>query len=208
MTGNDDDHETETGTDAENDSEDDTAADSERGGLTSMLRDLVETIAEAGSSEKAVGRGRIDVGRARIGHDFSIGVGTLDDVTDADRRRVGGTGVDAGVNVETGLGATDTTDAAGGTGADTDHPTDVRYDEEESEAIVTIDVSEIDPERLAAGVSSRNGDLLVGTDDTIVERVPHRLTDATLAAASYHNGVLELHLRSDAATDTTGGPGS
>jgi hypothetical protein len=146
-------------------------------GLGSLLRELVDSVANADQSERTAGRSRSGIGRGRIGHDVSIGVGTVDSITDADRGRVG--------------------DAGGGTTRTTggEHPTTVQYDDGETEAIAVIDVPEIDTSNLSAGISNRNGDLLVGTDEAIVERVRHRLTDATIAAASYHNGVLELHLR-------------
>jgi HSP20 family molecular chaperone IbpA len=172
----------EAGTTSEND---------ESGGLASLLRSALETLVEAdvGSSTGAAGSGSTDIGRGRIGHEFSIGVGTIEDITDDDRRRIGAsdsaTDVGAGIDAGTGLA-----DSVG-----TDHPTHVRYDEDGTEAIVAVDVPEIDPTELSAGISSRNGDLLVGTEEAIAERVSHDLTDPEFAAASYHNAVLEVHLK-------------
>jgi HSP20 family molecular chaperone IbpA len=151
------------------------ATDEESGGLASLLRGLLETIVEADSSGRAIGRGRTGIGRGRIGHEFSIGVGTIDDATP-----------------DPGSEALDT----GATASDApDHATSVEYNEAGTEALVAVDVPEVGPEDLSAGVSSRNGDLLIGADDAIVERVSHDLTDAELAAASYHNAVLEIHLK-------------
>ncbi|PSP73523.1 hypothetical protein BRC86_08875 [Halobacteriales archaeon QS_3_64_16] len=183
--------------DAEDATDSETGATSENdesGGLASLLRSALETLVEADvdSSTGAAGSGSTDIGRGRIGHEFSIGVGTIDDITDDDRRRIGpsdgATGVGAGIDAGTGLDGT--TDSVG-----TDHPTHVRYDEDGTEAIIAVDVPEIDPEELSAGISSQNGDLLVGTEAAIAERVSHDLTDPELAAASYHNAVLEVHLK-------------
>ena len=182
-----DDTDTETGTDNEREAEAGTETDAEAedaagdastedtssGGLASVLRDLIETVAQSDfdiQGNAAVSRGRTDIGRMSVGHDVSIGVGTVDDAV-----------ADAG----------ETAPASEGP----DHPTSVEYDDGGTEALVAIDVPEIEPEALAAGVSSRNGDLLVGDGERIIERVSHRLADASLAAASYHNGILEVHLR-------------
>jgi HSP20 family molecular chaperone IbpA len=168
-----------------------TSEDDGSGGLTSLLRSALETLAEAdvGSSTGAASSGSTDIGRGRIGHEFSIGVGTIEDITDDDRRRIGpsNTATDVGAGIDAGTGLADS--------VGTDHPTHVRYDEDGTEAIVAVDVPEIDPEELSAGVSSRNGDLLVGTEEAIAERVSHDFANPELAAASYHNAVLEVHLK-------------
>ncbi|PSP61907.1 hypothetical protein BRC77_11650 [Halobacteriales archaeon QH_8_64_26] len=168
-----------------------TSEDDGSGGLTSLLRSALETLAEAdvGSSTGAASSGGTDIGRGRIGHEFSIGVGTIEDITDDDRRRIGpsDTATDVGAGIDAGTGLADS--------VGTDHPTHVRYDEDGTEAIIAVDVPEIEPEELSAGVSSRNDDLLVGTEERIAERVSHDLADPELAAASYHNAVLEVHLK-------------
>ena len=168
----------ETGSETGDDAEDAAAGDAptedaSSGGLASVLRDLVKRVAESDldvRSDAAVGHGRTDIGRMSVGHDISIDVGTVDDAV-----------ADAGGPAPASEGP--------------DHPTSVEYDEDGSEALIAVDVPEIEPEGLAAGISSRNGDLLVGDGERIIERVPHRLADASLAAASYHNGVLEVHLK-------------
>jgi len=170
-----------------------TSEDDGSGGLTSLLRSALETLAEAdvGSSTGAASSGSTDIGRASIGHGFSIGVGTIDDITDDDRRRIGSSdSADVGAGIDANTGLDDTASSVG-----TDHPTHVRYDEDGTEAIIAVDVPEIEPEELSAGVSSRNDDLLVGTEERIAERVSHDLADPELAAASYHNAVLEVHLK-------------
>jgi hypothetical protein len=169
-------------TDTDDETDDRTESEAEGtsdtgGGIGSLLRGLLETITDADSGSRKVGRGRTDIGRARIGHDFSIGVGPIDDAA-------------AGSGRTPGRAAPDASDPGDGPV----HVRNVEYNDDGTEALVALDVSAIEPEELAAGVSSRNGDLLVGTEERIAERVPLRPAHLSLTATTYKDGVLEAHL--------------
>ncbi|WP_248905496.1 gas vesicle protein GvpH [Halocatena marina] len=74
-----------------------------------------------------------------------------------------------------------------------DRATAVRY--VDGNVLVTIDIPEVDPETVSAGVDNRTGELLLGIDGTIEERIPLRQKGLKIVTASVTNGILEFHLQ-------------
>lgn len=60
--------------------------------------------------------------------------------------------------------------------------------------VVTLDLPDVDPTELAAGVDSSGGTLVVGAGSTILERVSLPRNDLEVADASFNNGVLDVRL--------------
>ncbi|RJS97105.1 gas vesicle protein GvpH [Halococcus sp. IIIV-5B] len=65
--------------------------------------------------------------------------------------------------------------------------------------IVTLDLPDVDPRDLAAGVDSSGETLVVGTDSVILERVSLPRGDLAVADASFNNGVLDVRLVAEGA---------
>lgn len=64
----------------------------------------------------------------------------------------------------------------------------------EEGCVVTLDLPDVDPTDLAAGVDSSGGTLVVGAGSTILERVPLPRDDLEVADASFNNGILDVRL--------------
>ena len=60
--------------------------------------------------------------------------------------------------------------------------------------VVTLDLPDVDPTELAAGVDSSGGTLVVGAGSTILERVSLPRNDLEVADASFNNGILDVQL--------------
>lgn len=146
-------------------------------GIGAVLRDLLESIAEAEEEKRTHGQGHSPVGRGRIGYEFSIGLGTLDSVgedrnrSERERWRVRETDTDIEAN---------------------DYVASVS--EVDGEKIVVVDLPGVDPETLSAGVNDRTATLTIADDTGIIERVPLPQGELTIADASFNNAILELRL--------------
>jgi HSP20 family molecular chaperone IbpA len=159
---------------------DNESTDRSNHGLGTLLRDLFESIVTTDGDSHVSGHGSTDVpvGRGRIGHEFSIGIGTLDSITEAhdhgDQKRTR-----RDVNRQ---------DA-------TEYATSVR--EVDDEISVVMDLAGVDPETLSAGVNSHTAELVIATNGDVIERValPHGML--TIANTWYNNGILELSLREE-----------
>ena len=77
------------------------------------------------------------------------------------------------------------------TAADTDHAATVHPMDEG--CVVTLDLPDIDPHELSAGVDT--GTLLVAVDDGVIERVNLPRNDLEVGDASFNNGILDVRLR-------------
>jgi HSP20 family molecular chaperone IbpA len=157
---------------------DNDSTDSPNHGLGTLLRDLFESIVATNEVNRMSGRGSSDapVGRGRIGHEFSIGIGTLDSITEAhDRGDQNRTRRDV-------------------SGQDT-YATSVR--EVDDEISVVADLAGVDPDTLSAGVNSHTAELVIATNGNVIERVALPHGTVTIADTWYNNGILELSLREE-----------
>jgi HSP20 family molecular chaperone IbpA len=148
--------------------------------LGTLLRDLFESIVATDGDSHVSRRRSSDtpVGRGRIGHEFSIGIGTLDSITnDHDRGDKKRTRRD--------VSRPDTTDYA----------TSVR--KMDDEISVVADLAGVDPETLSAGVNSHTAELVIAADGDVIERVTLPQGGLTIADTWYNNGILELSLREE-----------
>jgi HSP20 family molecular chaperone IbpA len=141
---------------------------SRRGGVSGLLRQLLETIQRLDESGRSVEQGR-------------------------GRQRSGNTAFEYEYSVNMGLGAADTADSSNAT-TEPNHPVSVQ--ETLDGASVTVDLPAVDLEMLRAGVRGRR--LVVAADEERLARVTLPADDYTIRTATYNNGVLEILLeRSD-----------
>lgn len=141
----------------------------ESGALRTILSDLFETIADMDerNGRRRTGTGTAQSDNARFDYGFSVGIGPQ-----ADR---GGT--------------SETQPAA----ADTDHAATVHS--LDKGCVVTLDLPDIDPRELSAGVDRSAQTLLVAVDAGVIERVGLPHGDLEVRDASFNNGVLDVRLR-------------
>ena len=138
--------------------------DSRRGGVSGLLRQLLETIQ------------RLDEG----GRSVEQGQG---------RRRSGSTAFEYEYSVNMGLGEAETADNTA-PATEPDHPVSVQQTLDG--ASVTVDLPAVDTETLRAGVTGRR--LVVAADDERLARVTLPEDHYTVRSATYNNGVLEILL--------------
>ncbi|MEA1931498.1 MAG: gas vesicle protein GvpH [Euryarchaeota archaeon] len=142
--------------------------ESRHGGVSGLLRGLLETIQRLDESGRSVERGK-------------------------GRRGSGNTAFEYEYSVNMGLGEADAADSTAASTAP-DHPVSVQ--ETLDGASVTIDLPAVDPETLRAAVRGRR--LVVAAGDERLARVTLPADDYTIRTATYNNGVLEIRLeRSD-----------
>ncbi len=153
-------------TDQSNQSDQPRSRDSQpkRGGVSGLLRQLLETIQRLDESGRSVERGQSP-------------------------RRSGNTAFEYEYSVNMGLGEAGTTDTIP-TATEPDHPVSVQ--ETLDGASVTVDLPAVDPEALRAGVTGRQ--LTVAADDERLARVTLPDDEYVIRTATYNNGVLEIRL--------------
>lgn len=150
----------------------DESEDMDKSGIVrTILSDLFETIADMDeqNQRRRSGTGSARSSNSRFDYGFSVGIGPPSehiDATDAD----------------------ETPSAL----ADTDHAATVH--ETEEGVVVTLDLPEVEPSELSAGVNSSTQTLLVGLDNEIIERVPLPHGNLEVGDASFNNGVLDVRL--------------
>lgn len=138
--------------------------------IGSLLRDLFGVLTETDGSCRVVGSGHRDIGRTRVGHEFSIGIGTFAD-SEIERRSI--------------------------SAPTQSNPTNVHYDDVGAAVVVDLHDENITPEELVGGVTDTRGEpiLVVATGHEIIERVPLHHGDFEIADAWFNNGVLEFRLQ-------------
>ena len=135
-----------------------------RGGVSGLLRQLLDTIQRLDESGRSVERGQ-------------------------GRQRSGNTAFEYEYSVNMGLGAAETADSTPAA-TEPDHPVSVQ--ETLDGASVTVDLPAVDPESLRAGVRGRR--LVVAADDERLARVTLPEDNYSVRTATYNNGVLEIRL--------------
>ena len=142
-----------------------------RGGVSGLLRQLLETLQRLDESGRSVegGRGRRQSGTTAFEYEYSVNLG---------------------------LGADDTADSSAAA-SEPDHP--VSVEETLDGASVTVDLPAVDPETLRAGVDGRR--LVVAADDERLARITLPAADYTLRTATYNNGVLQIRLEENLGGD-------
>jgi HSP20 family molecular chaperone IbpA len=121
---------------------------------------------------------------------------TIADMDERNQHRRTGTGsarspnsrVDYGLSI--GIGPQADVERETSPAADTDHAASVAPTEEG--CVVTIDLPDIDPRELAAGIDGQA--LLVADDDGVIERVSLPHEGLAVGDASFNNGVLDVYL--------------
>ncbi|RRJ31564.1 gas vesicle protein GvpH [Halocatena pleomorpha] len=137
--------------------------DTERGGIIRTLRELLEIVATESQRHEDGSSSR---GPTELGYEYSISTGNLSEFEPRSARPQ---------NVP----------------SPSDRPIAVRYEDED--VLVTIDIPEIDPERVSTSVS--DDELLLGIDGTVEERIPLGRQLLTIDTSNLTNGVLEFRLR-------------
>jgi HSP20 family molecular chaperone IbpA len=145
----------------------DTDGETNRSGVVrTILSDLFETIADMDErDERRTGTGTAHSGNSRVDYGLSIGIGPQADI---ERE-------------------TQTPPAA-----NTDHSAAVH--ETDKGCVVTLDLPDIDPRELSAGVDASDGTLLVAVGDGVIERVSLPRSDLEVRDGSFNNGVLDVRL--------------
>ena len=143
---------------------DDQESQPTRGGVSGLLRQLLETIQRLDTAGRSVERGE-------------------------GRRRSGNTAFEYEYSVNMGLGTAETADSST-PAREPAHPVSVQ--ETLDGASVTVDLPAVDPETLRAGVRGRR--LVVAADDERLARVTLPADEYTVRTATYNNGVLEIRL--------------
>lgn len=141
--------------------------------LFGAIRRIVETLRELEEREGAGSRGR----NVRTNYEFStrVGLGRGPRPERSDSR--------AGPNADTDE-----------SGAESYH-VDVRRDGHE--ITVVADLQGADAADVTAGVDPDANELVVGVDDEPVDRIPLGPVTASDIDASFHNGILELRIRTE-----------
>lgn len=67
--------------------------------------------------------------------------------------------------------------------------------------VVTLDLPDVDPHELVAGVDAESERLVVADDDRVLERVSLPSGDFEVAEASFNNGILDVRLRATGANE-------
>lgn len=138
------------------------------GFIRAVLSGLVETIADMDERDE---RRRTETGTAhgdtaRFDYGFSVGIGPQTDGRDR---------------------------AEPVAAAETDHTTTVQSVDDG--CVVTLDLPDVTPRELSAGVDGSARALVVADDGGVIERVALPRGDLEVRGASYNNGVLDVHLR-------------
>jgi HSP20 family molecular chaperone IbpA len=159
---------------------DNESTDRSNHGLGTLLRELFESIVATDGDSHVSGHRSSDVpvGRGRIGHEFSIGIGTPDSITEAD---------DHGDKQRTQRGVSEPDPP--------DYATSVRAIDDEIS--VVADLAGVDPATLSAGINSHTAELVIATNGDVIERVTLPHGRLTIADTWYNNGILELSLQED-----------
>jgi HSP20 family molecular chaperone IbpA len=146
----------------------DTDETNESGFVRTVLSDLFETIADMDdrNQRRRTGTGSARSGNSRVDYGLSVGIGPQADIEQE----------------------TETPAAA-----DTDHTAAVHS--MDNGCVVTLDLPDIDPRELSAGVDASDGTLLVGVEKGVIERVALPRSDLEVGDASFNNGVLDVRLR-------------
>ncbi|WP_435076950.1 gas vesicle protein GvpH [Halococcus sp. AFM35] len=121
---------------------------------------------------------------------------TITEMDERDQRRRTGTGsarsgtsrVDYGLSI--GIGPQADVERETSPAADTDHAASVSPTEDG--CVVTIDLPDVDPRELAAGVDGRT--LLIADDEGVIERVSLPHEGLAVDDASFNNGILDVRL--------------
>jgi HSP20 family molecular chaperone IbpA len=137
------------------------------GFVRTILSDLFETIADMDerNQRQRSGTGSARSGDTRFDYGLSIGIGPQADV-------------ERGTNTPP--------------AADTDHSAAVH--ETNGGWVVTLDLPDIDPRELSAGVDSSDRTLLVAVNDRAIERVGLPRGDLEVQDASFNNDILDVRL--------------
>ncbi|HET7324928.1 MAG TPA: gas vesicle protein GvpH [Halococcus sp.] len=144
-------------------------ANDNSGIIRTILSDVFESIADMDerNQRRRSATGSARRGRSRFDYGFSIGIGPqADERGDANR-----------------------TPAT----ADTDHSASIH--ETNEGAVVTLDVPDIDPRGLSAGVDSSARMLVVAVENEVIERVSLPRGDLEVRDASFNNGILDVYLQ-------------
>ena len=148
---------------------DDHESDESNGGaIRTILTDLFESIAEMDErgERRRTGTGTTHSKNKRFDYGFTVGIGPQ-----ADDERAG----------------TDEPSPDGTERAAVVHETD-------EGVVVTLDLPDVHPTDLSAGVDASARALVVGEDGTVIERVALPRGDLEVAGASFNNGVLDVRL--------------
>ncbi|RRJ29543.1 hypothetical protein [Halocatena pleomorpha] len=139
-------------------------------GIGSLFNGLLGVLTETDGRYQGVNSGDTDIGRTCVGHEFSIGIGTLAD-SEIERRSI---------SVPT-----------------QSNPTTVRYDDIGAVVVVDLCDENITPEELAGGITDMHGEpiFVVATGRELIARVPLRHGDFEVVDARFNNGVLEIRLQ-------------
>jgi HSP20 family molecular chaperone IbpA len=142
--------------------------ENDKGFVRTVLTGLFETIAEMDErdQQRRSGRASARSGRARFDYGLDIGIGPPADVAEEASERP----VD-----------------------DTDHAATVHSAGEGY--VVTVDLPNVDPTELSAGVDESARRLLIADDGGVIERVDLPDERLDVADASFNNGILDVHLR-------------
>ena len=141
--------------------------------LFGAIRRIVETLREIEESESAGSSGR----NVRTDYEFStrVGLGRGPSPKRSDSRSSPSPDVDE-------------------SGAES-YRVDVRRDGDE--ITVVADLQGADPADVTAGIDADANELVVGVDDDPVDRIPLGPVTASDIDASFHNGILELRIRTE-----------
>ena len=147
----------------------------DKGVVRTMLSGLIETLAEMDENDqrRRSGHGSARSGRKRLDYGLSVGIGPQAGIDGRD-----GTGIEREEVPES--------------IAETDHAATVSPTE--TGQIVTIDLPDVDPRELSAGVGGDGRTLVVADDEGVVERVPLPHAGLAVADASFNNGILDVWL--------------
>jgi HSP20 family molecular chaperone IbpA len=138
--------------------------DEKSGFVRTVLTGLIETISEMDEHDqrRRSKTASAHSGKKRLDYGLSVGIGPQSETT-TERRSPA---------------------------ADTDHATTL--DSTEAGCVVTIDLPDIDPRELSAGVDGNT--LLIADDEGVIERVSLPREGLAVGDASFNNGVLDVRL--------------
>lgn len=148
------------------------------GVVRTILSGLFETLAEMDEDDRRQRSrtGSARSGRKRLDYGLSVGIGPQSGIDGRDGTEVGD---DESAELISG----------------TDHAATVS--QTEAGQVVTIDLSDVDPRELSAGVGGNGRTLLVADNEGVIERVPLPQAGLAVADASFNNGVLDVWLEDE-----------
>ena len=148
----------------------DTGEPNESGALQTILSDLFETIVDMDeqNQRRQTGTGTVHGDNTQFDFGFSVTIGS-----------------------QAGWGETHETQSVS---ADTDHATTIHSTNEGY--VVTVDLPDVDPPELSAGVDTNHETLSIAVDGDMIERVALPQSSLEVSDESFNNGVLDIQLRS------------